>query len=310
VFDPQTKDRANGKPRVLICDGFGTHETLEVLEFCFKNNIILCRLPSHTSHKLQPCDVGPFAPLKTAYRDQVERLNCGGVDKIGKEHFTSLYSPAREKALSKRNILAGWAATGLFPFNPERVFRHTPRPLDVTTVPEVAEVVTSTLQDEEPQTPITPVTTEALSSLHNLIKQDTSGPHDQSTQRMQRHVQKLASAAKISFAECALLRDQNQLLSDINKEAKVRRSTRSLVLGKAKVMSYEDLEVARENRAVKDKVKAGKGKGKGSRKRKCAAPEADVAEPNAKVVRTSTICKEAKDKDSVVLWMAPVARMY
>jgi hypothetical protein len=306
VFDPQTKDRANGKPRVLICDGFGTHETLEVLEFCFENNIILCCLPSHTSHKLQPCDVGPFAPLKTAYRDQVERLNRGGVDRIGKEHFTSLYSPAREKALSKRNISAGWAATGLFPFNPERVFRHTPRPLDVTTVLEVAEVVTSILQDEEPQTPITPVTTEALASLHNLIKQDTSGPYDRSTQRIQRHVQKLASAAKISFAECALLRDQNQFLSEINKEAKVRRSTRSLVLGKAKVMSYEDLEVARENRAAKDEVTADKGKGKGSRKRNCAAPEA--AEPSAKVVRTSTVRKAAKDKDSVVPWMAPVAR--
>jgi hypothetical protein len=57
-------------------------------------------------------------------------------------------------------------------------------------------------------------------------------------------------------------------------------------------------------------VKAGKGKGKGSRKRECAAPEADVAEPNAKVVRTSTVRKEAKDKDLVVPWMAPVARMY
>jgi hypothetical protein len=68
VFDPQTRARANGKPRVLICDGFGSHETLEILEFCLTNNIILCRLPSHTSHKLQPCDVGPFAPLKTAYR--------------------------------------------------------------------------------------------------------------------------------------------------------------------------------------------------------------------------------------------------
>jgi hypothetical protein len=62
-------------------------------------------------------------------------------------------------------------------------------------------------------------------------------------------------------------------------------------------MSYEDLEVARENRAAKDKVTAGKGKGKGSWKRKCAAPEADVAEPNAKVVRTSIVCR------------APVAQM-
>jgi hypothetical protein len=66
----------------LICDGFGTHETLEVLEFCLANNIILCRLPSHTSHKLQPCDVGPLAPLKTAYSDEVDRLNRGGVDTI------------------------------------------------------------------------------------------------------------------------------------------------------------------------------------------------------------------------------------
>ena len=49
VFDSQTKGQANNKPRVLISDGFGTHETLEVLEFCFENNITLCRLPSHTT---------------------------------------------------------------------------------------------------------------------------------------------------------------------------------------------------------------------------------------------------------------------
>jgi hypothetical protein len=52
VFDPQIKGRANQKPRVLIYDGFKTHESLEILEFCLENNIILCRLPSHTSHKL------------------------------------------------------------------------------------------------------------------------------------------------------------------------------------------------------------------------------------------------------------------
>lgn len=91
---------------MLICDGFGTHETLEILEFCFSNNIMLCRLPSHTSHKLQPCDVRVFAPLKTAYRDQVERLNRGGIDTVGKEDFTSLYDPARTKAFTRRNITA------------------------------------------------------------------------------------------------------------------------------------------------------------------------------------------------------------
>jgi len=101
VFNPQTREQANQKPRVLICNGFGTHETLEALEFCFENNIILCRLPSYTSHKLQPCDVGVFAPLKGFYRDEVERLF---LNTVGKQHFTSLYSPAREKAFTKRNI--------------------------------------------------------------------------------------------------------------------------------------------------------------------------------------------------------------
>ena len=72
IFNPQTKGQANQKPWVLICDDFGTHETLEILEFCFENDIILCRLPSHTSYKLQPCDVGVFAPLKAAYHDQAE----------------------------------------------------------------------------------------------------------------------------------------------------------------------------------------------------------------------------------------------
>jgi len=108
VFDPQTKTQANHNPRVLICDGFKTHETLEILEFCLENNIILCCLPSHTSHKLQPCDVAIFSSLKAAYREQVERMERGGVNSIGKQHFTYLYSPAREKALTTKNILAGW----------------------------------------------------------------------------------------------------------------------------------------------------------------------------------------------------------
>lgn len=107
VFDPQTQLRANGKPRILICDGFGTHESLEVLKYCFENNIVPCRIPSHTSHQLQPCDVGVFAPLKAAYREQVEKLYRGGANTVGKQHFTLLYSRAREQALTSRNIKSG-----------------------------------------------------------------------------------------------------------------------------------------------------------------------------------------------------------
>jgi hypothetical protein len=101
VFDPLTKSRANGKPRILISDGFAVHESLEILRFCFENNIILRRLPSHTSHKLQPCDVALFGPLKVAYREQVEQLYRGGANTIGKEHFTFLYRRARSIAFTR-----------------------------------------------------------------------------------------------------------------------------------------------------------------------------------------------------------------
>ena len=94
VFNPQTKATANGNTRLLISDGFGTHESIEIQQFCFENNIILARLPSYTSHKLQPCDVGPFGPLKTYYRKEVERLYHGESQYIGKPHFTRLYDCA------------------------------------------------------------------------------------------------------------------------------------------------------------------------------------------------------------------------
>ena len=87
IFDPEPKERANNNPRVLICDGFGSHETLEILEYCFETNIILCRIPSHTSHVLQPCDISVFGPLKSAYRDQVEQLERGCVGTISKEQL-------------------------------------------------------------------------------------------------------------------------------------------------------------------------------------------------------------------------------
>ena len=325
IFHPQTQERANKKPRVLICDGFGTHEILKILEFCFENNIILCRLPSHTSHKLQPCDVAVFASLKVAYREQVDRLERGGVNTIGKQHFTSLFSPAREKAFTLKNIKAGFAASGLFPFNPDRVLRPMPKPPADLNVPNANEVkVGSCPQDVALQTPVTPVSAEGFMSLQNLIiKQDAYALDNTSKQKLEKHVLKLTKAGQMFLVKNALQEDQIQFLNTINNEAKVRRSTKSLVLGKAKVMSYEDLEKARAKRADKEAAKEAKGKGKRGRKRKSAALEADTPEPNAKVVRMSEALAPTRAsvvqmsgtpvaEDEIVPepWRAPVARMY
>ena len=47
---------------------------------------------------------------------------------IGKEHFTYLYKPAREQALTTKNIKASFAASGLLPLNPDRMLRTVSKP--------------------------------------------------------------------------------------------------------------------------------------------------------------------------------------
>ncbi|OCK73407.1 hypothetical protein K432DRAFT_430609 [Lepidopterella palustris CBS 459.81] len=132
--------------------------------------------------------------------------------------------------------------TGLFQFNPDRVLRDTPKPVAALTVLNACEVDAALCPQgkavQSPVTPVTPVTSEALTSLQNLITQDAHALDETSKQRHQRHLQKFANAAQISFAERSFQRDQIHFLAKMNKEAKRRKSTKSIIVGKAKVMSY------------------------------------------------------------------------
>ena len=266
---------------------------------------------------------------------------------IGKEHFTSLFSPARERAFTPKNIKAGFAASGLFPFNPDRVLRSMPNPAEPAISRAAEAKVGPCQQDVEPQTtPVTPVSAEGFMSLQNIIiKQVAHALDDTSKQKLERNVQKFTKAGQMFLAKGALQDDKIQFLTTINNEAKVRRSTKSLVLGKAKVMSYEDLEEARAKRAEKEAAKEAKGKGKRGQKCKSATAEedeatigkakrgrkrksaimseADASEPKTKVVRMSEApapaiapvvqtsgTPVAEDEIVPELWRAPVARMW
>jgi hypothetical protein len=266
-----------------------------------------------------------FAPLKAAYWEQVERLERGGVNTIGKEHFTSLFSPARKKAFTPENVRVGFAASGLFPFDLDRVLRSIPEPVVNTSVPRVDEVPARICsQNEVPQTPVTPVSAEGLMLLHNLImKQDARTLDETRRQDLQRHLQKYAKAAQVSFAKGALQQNHIPFLLKMKDEAKVRRSTKPLILGRAKVMGYDELKEAREKRAETEAATKAKGKGKRGRKRTNAAPEADAAEPKPKAARVSEARKlpvpaDVQNSGTIVAedeavpkpWRAPVARMY
>jgi hypothetical protein len=67
---------------------------------------------------------------------------------VNKEHLTSLYSPARAKGLTKKNILAGWAESGLFLFNPDRVLIEIRKPLVLSSDCIACEDVEQCPEDE------------------------------------------------------------------------------------------------------------------------------------------------------------------
>nr|POF13747.1 hypothetical protein CFP56_02771 [Quercus suber] len=69
----------------------------------------------NTSRQIHLSDILVSGPLEVAYCDQVERWGRGYVGTIGKEHVTYLYKPSRERALTTRNVRAGYANAGLYP---------------------------------------------------------------------------------------------------------------------------------------------------------------------------------------------------
>ncbi|ORX91771.1 hypothetical protein BCR34DRAFT_581358 [Clohesyomyces aquaticus] len=142
--------------------------------------------------------------------------------------------------------------------------------------------------------------------------------------RHQRLVQKLANAAEMSFAQQALDQDQIQHLTKINDESKSRRKTKSDILGKARVMSYEDIEAARAKRAEQEASKEAKGKRKPGRPKRVTL-EADAATletKNCKRHKCTNVTQEAEEvivqtskahiaeESAPPRYRAPVARMY
>ncbi|KIJ45462.1 hypothetical protein M422DRAFT_166240, partial [Sphaerobolus stellatus SS14] len=64
VFVPFAKGHSDATKKILlVLDGHGSHTTPEMVDCANKNGIILLQLPPHTTHRLQPLDVGIFGPF-------------------------------------------------------------------------------------------------------------------------------------------------------------------------------------------------------------------------------------------------------
>ena len=112
-------DLSDGEPRLLVMDGHTTHLTYTFLKFCLDNEIYPIIIPSHTSHLLQPLDVGVFGPYAKKYSQALDNyvLTHLTEDYIGKEDFFPILAMCRDQALTPQNIIKSFEATGIHPFN-------------------------------------------------------------------------------------------------------------------------------------------------------------------------------------------------
>lgn len=172
-FDKHTKDRTQGVYRLLILDGHVSHHSDVFETYCKAHNIITLCMPAHTSHRLQPLDVGCFGPLKLAYSRQLERLIRCFVTHVDKVGFLMAIRQAWEEAITLSNIQGGFRGSGLVPFDPEKVISTldvklaTPRESPGPELPS-------------PWAPQTPYTTQETTNQYQYIKDKVERHHSSS----------------------------------------------------------------------------------------------------------------------------------
>jgi DDE superfamily endonuclease/Tc5 transposase-like DNA-binding protein len=215
VFDRYTKSCKVGSYRLLILDGHGSHVTLQFDQYCKDNLIIVLCMPPHSSHLLQPLDVGCFAPLKKYYGQGVLNIIRTGINHIDKDDFLSIYQVARAQTFTVKNIKSAFTAAGIFPFDPQRVLDQLHVELRPITPPQI--------QPELAWTSETPRNIVQLYSqielVDTLIRPRITG----STSPTLRAVSQLIKGCQLAMHSAVLLAAENSTLRLANEKVRKKR---------------------------------------------------------------------------------------
>jgi hypothetical protein len=229
VFEPATREKANGHPRLLICDGHDSHISGNFIAHCMDYNIVLLILPPHTSHLTQPLDVSVFGPLSIAHGREVDRLGCTGVARISKAEWIDIYKRAHDKAFTKKNILSAWKYSGLIPLGRSYVLRHVP--VSSTTTPPPTTPLTSSPPDQ------------AKLLQDNRKLRNALARREFLNTPLRNHAAKLTNTTERLAAQVSILRRQNAAQTEVLSARRKRNSfKRKAIKGKFLVTVKEILD--------------------------------------------------------------------
>ena len=222
LFIPTTSSRTKGIYRLLILDGHGSHLTPKFDEICEQNKVIPICMPAHSSHLLQPLDIGCFAVLKRSYSRMVEMKMRSGINHIDKLDFLEAYPLARIEAFKSETIKNSFRAAGLIPFAPDRVISKLNIRLRTPTPPP------SRGSDWDPKTPSNYIQLQKqASSIKALLRTRSRSPPSP----LNSAINQVLKACQITMQSAAFLEKEVGDLRAANEKQKQKRtrSTRTIV---------------------------------------------------------------------------------
>ena len=117
-----TKMIPPARPILLILDGHASHISVEVIEYTQKNQIHMLCLPAHTTHLLQPLDVGVFKSLKSFYYKACKEYTTDHPGRvITTDVIASLLADAWPQSITPVNIMSGYKKSGTYLLNPGEI---------------------------------------------------------------------------------------------------------------------------------------------------------------------------------------------
>lgn len=185
-FIPQANMKhVSDAPILLIYDGHGSHATPRLVDLTLQNNIHLFCLPPHTTHKLQPLDVGVFGQLQAAWVAQCDEVIRGSGHEMRKQDIVKEYMAARAKAVKPELVQSAFKHCGMNLINPS-VFgpadfapssnssRHSHLPASYPCIPQHPSPLAASLDSAPAATHST-----SVMSLHPIPSLSQSPSHSE-----------------------------------------------------------------------------------------------------------------------------------
>ena len=216
-------------------------------------------LPAHSSHLLQPLDVGIFGPLKTAISSQLDRLIRTGVSRVQKVEWLDAYIKARAIAFSSRNILSSWKGAGLVPFSPSHILRRISSGRNTTSTPPTSpHTEPKGPFDDLPSSPESMIVRSANIEVRRLVAQ--RGVILPTPAR--KYIHKLTTEAEKHEAEATIYKREYNDTKAVLGARKEGKSGKRVAIAGHTIISTEDIfqkvTDAERNTKLKKRSKAGK----------------------------------------------------